>query len=225
MTRAFLVVLDSVGIGGAPDAGAFFNDGTPDTGANTVGHIAEACAEGRGDRDGLRSGPLDIPNLARLGLSHARMAMPEDRLDGGVELELRPPVPHLDRRDLHRIRSEKIRLGMQGLEIAADGQRFGDDRPVVEFENGQPLERIARRDLRAPMFALCHIDRHHRHLDTLFGEKHADTPRIGRPAAIIEFHRPFSHAWLGRVICVRRCKGPDRRRLEAVFPASFGVGR
>lgn len=69
MTRAFLVVLDSVGIGGAPDADAFFNDGTPDTGANTVGHIAEACAEGRAD-DG-REGALMMPNLDRLGLGMA----------------------------------------------------------------------------------------------------------------------------------------------------------
>ena len=37
MARAFLVVMDSVGIGGAPDAGRFFNGTTPDTGANTVG--------------------------------------------------------------------------------------------------------------------------------------------------------------------------------------------
>ena len=33
--RAILLVLDSVGIGGAPDADAF-----GDAGANTVGHIA-----------------------------------------------------------------------------------------------------------------------------------------------------------------------------------------
>lgn len=45
MARAFLVVIDSVGIGGAPDAGAFFNGDVPDTGANTVGHIAQAQAE------------------------------------------------------------------------------------------------------------------------------------------------------------------------------------
>ncbi|MGR3364072.1 MAG: phosphopentomutase [Maritimibacter harenae] len=69
MTRAFLVVLDSVGIGGAPDAASFFNDGTPDTGANTVGHIAEACAEGRADEG--REGPLRLPNLDRLGLGMA----------------------------------------------------------------------------------------------------------------------------------------------------------
>ena len=38
--RAFLVVMDSVGIGGAPDADRFFNGDVPDTGANTVLNIA-----------------------------------------------------------------------------------------------------------------------------------------------------------------------------------------
>lgn len=69
MARAFLVVMDSVGIGGAPDAGEFFNDGVPDTGANTLGHIAQACAEGRAE-DG-RSGPLRMPVLDALGLGAA----------------------------------------------------------------------------------------------------------------------------------------------------------
>ena len=66
MSRALLIVLDSVGIGGAPDASAY-----GDEGANTLGHIAEACAAGRGDRAGLRAGPLALPNLGRLGLGAA----------------------------------------------------------------------------------------------------------------------------------------------------------
>lgn len=66
MSRALLIVLDSVGIGGAPDAGRY-----GDEGANTVGHIALACAAGSGDRAGLRSGPLHLPNLAALGLGEA----------------------------------------------------------------------------------------------------------------------------------------------------------
>ncbi|BCP56143.1 phosphopentomutase [Kaistia sp. 32K] len=66
MPRAILIVLDSVGIGGAPDASAY-----GDEGANTIGHIAAACAEGRGDRAGLRQGPLTLPNLSRLGLGAA----------------------------------------------------------------------------------------------------------------------------------------------------------
>ncbi len=58
MTRAFLVVMDSVGIGGAPDADRFFNAGLPDTGANTVGHIARTVG-------------LDTPMLDALGLRAA----------------------------------------------------------------------------------------------------------------------------------------------------------
>ena len=69
MARAFLVVMDSVGIGGAPDADTFFNGRVPDTGANTLGHIAQACAEGR-VADG-RSGPLNVPHMASLGLGPA----------------------------------------------------------------------------------------------------------------------------------------------------------
>jgi len=66
MTRAFILVLDSFGIGGAPDAEAF-----GDAGADTLGHIAEACARGKADAAGKRSGPLKLPNLARLGLGLA----------------------------------------------------------------------------------------------------------------------------------------------------------
>jgi phosphopentomutase len=64
--RAAIIVLDSVGCGNAPDAAAF-----GDAGSNTLGHIAEACAAGKADRAGLRSGPLRMPHLARLGLGHA----------------------------------------------------------------------------------------------------------------------------------------------------------
>ncbi|QFU17440.1 phosphopentomutase [Microvirga thermotolerans] len=66
MPRALLIVLDSVGIGGAEDAAAY-----GDAGADTVGHIAEACAAGRGDRAGLRQGPLHLPHLSALGLGLA----------------------------------------------------------------------------------------------------------------------------------------------------------
>ncbi|MEI2807935.1 phosphopentomutase [Albidovulum sp.] len=69
MGRAFLIVMDSVGAGGAPDADAFFNAGRPDSGANTLGHIAEACAAGRAEEG--RTGPLRMPTLDALGLGAA----------------------------------------------------------------------------------------------------------------------------------------------------------
>ncbi|MEM0946380.1 MAG: phosphopentomutase [Pseudomonadota bacterium] len=77
MTRAFLIVMDSVGCGGAPDADQFFNDTVPDTGTNTLLHIAAACAAGQAE-DG-RTGPLSLPNLDALGLGAAiRLASGEN---------------------------------------------------------------------------------------------------------------------------------------------------
>ena len=64
--RAIVAVLDSFGIGAAPDAHIF-----GDEGSSTFGHIAEHCARGQADGNGLRSGPLTVPNLLRLGLGHA----------------------------------------------------------------------------------------------------------------------------------------------------------
>lgn len=69
MARAFLFVLDSFGVGGAPDAAAY-----GDEGADTLGHIAEFCAAGAADRAGLRSGPLALPNMSALGLLHIARA-------------------------------------------------------------------------------------------------------------------------------------------------------
>jgi phosphopentomutase len=53
--RIFLIVMDSVGIGESPDADKF-----GDKGADTLGHIAE------------RMNGLNMPNMARLGLSNIR---------------------------------------------------------------------------------------------------------------------------------------------------------
>lgn len=69
MARAFLIVIDSVGIGGAPDADRFFNGDVPDTGANTLGHIAAACAAGQAEQG--RSGALHIPHMNALGMANA----------------------------------------------------------------------------------------------------------------------------------------------------------
>lgn len=69
MPRALLLVLDSVGCGGAEDAAAY-----GDQGADTLGHIAETCAAGRADRPGVRAGPLHLPHMDALGLGSALLA-------------------------------------------------------------------------------------------------------------------------------------------------------
>lgn len=62
MNRAIILVLDSLGIGASNDAYMY-----GDEGSDTLGHIAEYCATGKADSI-MRTGPLDIPNLQRLGL-------------------------------------------------------------------------------------------------------------------------------------------------------------
>lgn len=66
MARAFIIMLDSFGLGATADA-----DKYGDAGANTLLHIAEHCAQGKADKAGVRSGPLNLPNLTRLGLNAA----------------------------------------------------------------------------------------------------------------------------------------------------------
>ena len=58
MKRAIILVMDSFGIGATADADRF-----GDAGSNTLGSIArQRAAEGR---------PLNLPNLAKLGLFNA----------------------------------------------------------------------------------------------------------------------------------------------------------
>ena len=86
MARAFLVVMDSVGIGGAPDAHDYFNGDVPDTGANTLRHIARDCALGQANEG--RMGPLRLPTLDALGLGRAvHLACGEPALALGREPE------------------------------------------------------------------------------------------------------------------------------------------
>ncbi|MEL6435371.1 MAG: phosphopentomutase, partial [Pseudomonadota bacterium] len=105
MARAILIVLDSVGIGGGADAARF-----GDTGSNTVGHIAQACALGKADND-RRNGPLNCPNLAALGFFDAL------ELASGAT----PELPH----DRHAV---------DGFWGAADEVSNGKDTPSGHWE-------------------------------------------------------------------------------------------
>ncbi|KGR73407.1 phosphopentomutase [Streptococcus phocae subsp. salmonis] len=61
--RIHLVVLDSVGIGAAPDANEFFNAGVADTDSDTLGHISETVG-------------LTVPNMAKIGLGNIPRPVP-----------------------------------------------------------------------------------------------------------------------------------------------------
>jgi len=79
MARAFILVLDSFGIGETPDAKKF-----GDVGGDTFGHIAEWCANGNVTSDRPNAGPLHIPNMAKLGLGKAA-ELATGRIPAGCE--------------------------------------------------------------------------------------------------------------------------------------------
>ena len=61
--RIHLVVLDSVGIGAAPDANNFVNAGVPDGASDTLGHISKTVG-------------LNVPNMAKVGLGNIPREIP-----------------------------------------------------------------------------------------------------------------------------------------------------
>ncbi|MEP3637314.1 MAG: phosphopentomutase [Paracoccaceae bacterium] len=140
MARAFLVVMDSVGIGGAPDAALYFNGDVPDTGANTLGHIRAACDADQAN-DG-RSGALHLPNLAGLGLWHAAALavgepVPQHRATGqwGVATEVSrgkdTPSGHWE---------------LAGLPVPWDWTYFPDSKPSFPTKISQAVQIAAGTD-------------------------------------------------------------------------------
>lgn len=106
MTRAFIILLDSFGVGATADAAKY-----GDAGADTLRHIAEYCLAGKADQDGVRRGPLNIPNLTRLGLNGAAIA------SSGK------PVPSLS-----------TTVSIEGVYGCAAEKSFGKDTPSGHWE-------------------------------------------------------------------------------------------
>lgn len=106
MTRAFVILMDSFGIGSSADAIKY-----GDAGADTLRHIAERCAAGKADKENVRHGSLHLPNLMRLGLHRAA------EISGGK------PVPGL-----------AIDHVIQGAYGCAIELSFGKDTPSGHWE-------------------------------------------------------------------------------------------
>ena len=139
MTRAFLVVLDSVGVGGAPDADQFFNGEISDVGANTLGHISVAAHEGRAESG--RAGPLNLPSLVSLGLGSALALASDDDTAlqsgtpkglWGVATEISPgkdtPSGHWE---------------LAGVPVPWDWHYFPDQSPAFPDDLSQEVARLA----------------------------------------------------------------------------------
>jgi len=106
MSRAFIILMDSFGIGATDDALKY-----GDADADTLRHIAKWCAEGKADKAGVRNGPLFIPHLTRLGLN------------GAAIISAGKPVPGL-----------ATHINIEGAYGAASEKSFGKDTPSGHWE-------------------------------------------------------------------------------------------
>jgi phosphopentomutase len=106
MSRAFIILLDSFGVGASRDAIKY-----GDEKANTLMHIAEYCAAGKADKKGVRSGSLYLPNLTKLGLN------------GVAEISCGKSVPGLN-----------SAIPIQGAYGCAEEISFGKDTPSGHWE-------------------------------------------------------------------------------------------
>ncbi|UXU76255.1 MULTISPECIES: phosphopentomutase [unclassified Paracoccus (in: a-proteobacteria)] len=120
--------MDSAGIGGAPDAAEYFNDGRPDTGANTLAHIAQ-----------LRG--LAMPHLDALGLGAAI------RLASGAEAPGLGAVPQgLWGAATEQSRGKDTPSGhweLAGVPVPFDWHYFPDSRPAFPAELSARIARAA----------------------------------------------------------------------------------
>jgi len=110
--RIHLIVLDSVGIGEAPDAAQF-----DDFGVDTLGHIAEAC------------GGLNMPNMAKLGLSNIR--------------EL-PGIPKADKPLAYYTKMQEASASKDTMTGHWEIMGLYIDTPFRVFPDGFPQELISR---------------------------------------------------------------------------------
>ncbi|NHM29044.1 phosphopentomutase [Neobacillus terrae] len=113
--RVFLIVMDSVGIGEAPDAERF-----GDKGSDTFGHIAE------------RMNGLNMPNMAKLGLSNIREI-------GGVEKAEKPLASYTKMQEASNGKDTMTgHWEIMGLNIEIPFRVFPDGFPpelISELEN------------------------------------------------------------------------------------------
>ena len=233
MVRALLIVLDSVGIGDAPDAESY-----GDTGANTLGHILEKQPD------------LALPNLCSLGLthilpmadgaeaprplaSHGRMqerSAGKDTTTGHWELAgavLEEPFATFERFPRALVDAIELDAGVQFIgNYASSGTTVLEELGAQHMQTGKPilytsadsvLQIAAHEEVISieRLYAICEVAR-----------RHADDAKIGRVIA-----RPF----IGKPAAFKRTSRrhdysmkPPRTVLDAVSDAGLpviGIGK
>src|SRR5271165_5436628 len=95
-------------------------------------------------------------------------------------------LPHLDPGPFEGRPAEQVRLRMEFLDVAADGDRFADDSPVVELGQRDRLQRIEGGEFRGLVFELAEIDLDPRNRDAFLGEEDPHAARVRGKVGIVQ---------------------------------------
>lgn len=150
--RIHLIVMDSVGIGEAPDA-ANFND----VGADTLGHIAQ---EMKG---------LNMPNMERLGYTNIRSLLKLDDLQGMASVE--KPEAYFGYMQEASVGKDTMtgHWEIMGLNI---------DKPFKVYPEGFPKELLDELEARTGRKVLCNLPYSGTEVIEDYGKEHMETGAI-----------------------------------------------
>ncbi len=115
-----------------------------------------------------------------------RVRVAEAGADGGEEPELDPALPLLDLHLLHDIAAQHVGLGLQGFQIAGDGDGLGQDLAIVEFERGDLGDADLGEEFGGLVLARDQVDLDPGDLDPLLGDEDVHAPRVGRARLVVE---------------------------------------
>ena len=142
--RIHLIVLDSVGIGEAPDAADF-----GDEGADTLGHIGEHMENG-----------LQLPNLARLGLSNIKEI---------------PGVPAAEQPTGFYGKMQEASVGKDTMTGHWEIMGLNIDKPFKVYPDGFPQELIEQLEERTGRKVICNMPASGTAVIEEYGKEHMET--------------------------------------------------
>ena len=155
----------------------------------------------------LRS--AEVRELRILQRGQARMRVPHAVGNHRHEVQFDLPIGHLDERPFFRGPAHQVRLGIEALEIGADGARLGQEAPIVQFQHRYPGHGIPCGEGRAPVVAGVQVQQHPLDaLDALLGDEHVDATGVRCAGRSMEFHgREYTLIGMPSTLC---CRARDR---------------
>ncbi|MEM6665252.1 MAG: phosphopentomutase, partial [Pseudomonadota bacterium] len=209
MPRAVLIVMDSFGIGSAADAVRY-----GDAGADTLGHIAEACARGEADGRGTATGALRLPSLSAKGLGHAAL-MSAGAAPTGLVMPDTPTAQFGFAVETSKGKDTPSgHWEIAGLPVSFDWGYFPETVPT--FPDDLIAEIVARCDL-AGVLGNCHASG-----TTIIAELGAEHIRTGKPIVYTSADSVFQIAAHEEHFGLERLYDLCRATFELTAPLNIG---